>query len=123
MKLKRTVLKDKIAKIFKLQTYIDLASSGQNPDWQISPSVLKDKLGDSNLEIIAVLPNLKLPFKVHQTIPIEQFDADKMTIDKKKTYIMVCQLGFNSYRATSKLKAKYPNLKVLNLTGGIFNYN
>lgn len=122
MKLTPTFLKDKIAKIFKLQTYIDAACSGQNPDWQISPTALKQKIGDSNLEIIAVLNNLKLPFDVQQTIHINQFDADKITIDKSKTYIMVCQRGFNSYKATVKLKNKYPELKVFNLTGGISSY-
>mgnify|MGYP003648132043 CR=1 FL=1 len=122
MKLKPTVLKDKIAKLFKVQTYFDIACSTQNPAWQISPKDLKSKLGDSNLEIIAVLPNLNLPFKVDQTIPIQQFNADKITIDKSKTYVMVCQRGFNSYKATEKLKAEYPDLKVFNLTGGISSY-
>tara|TARA_R110002049_G_scaffold616_15_gene3628 strand:- start:5980 stop:7056 length:1077 start_codon:yes stop_codon:yes gene_type:complete len=122
MKLKPSFLKDKIAKIFKIQTYVDLACSGQNPDWQISPEKLKEILGEENLEIIAVLENLKLPFNVQQTIHINKFDADKLTIDKSKTYVMVCQRGFNSYRATVKLKNKYPDLKVLNLTGGISSY-
>lgn len=122
MKLKPTFLKDKIAKIFKAQTYFDLACSNQNPDWQISPEELKEKIGDSNLELIAVLPNLKLPFQVNQTIPIQQFNVDKITIDENKTYVMVCQRGFNSYRAVSKLKKKYPDLEVLNLTGGISSY-
>ena len=35
---------------------------------------------------------------------------------------MVCQTGFNSYKATVKLKTKYPDLEVLNLTGGISSY-
>lgn len=122
MKLKSTVLKDKIAKLFKIQTYVDAACVGQNPDWQISPSELKEKLGNKNLEIIAVLENLKLPFEVNQTIHINQFDANKIEVDESKTYIMVCQRGFNSYRATEKLKAKYPDLEVLNLTGGISSY-
>ncbi|WP_339659430.1 HesA/MoeB/ThiF family protein [uncultured Polaribacter sp.] len=122
MKLKPTVLKDKIAKLFKVQTYFDIACSTQNPDWQISPKDLKSKLGDENLEIIAVLPNLNLPFKVDQTIPIQEFNADKITIDISKTYVMVCQRGFNSYKATEKLKAEYPDLKVFNLTGGISSY-
>ena len=122
MKLKPSFLKDKIAKIFKIQTYVGLACSGQNPDWQISPEKLKEILGEENLEIIAVLENLKLPFNVQQTIHINKFDADKLTIDKSKTYVMVCQRGFNSYRATVKLKNKYPDLKVLNLTGGISSY-
>ncbi|MFK8061143.1 MAG: ThiF family adenylyltransferase, partial [Polaribacter sp.] len=122
MKLKATVLKDKIAKLFKLQTYVDAACSGQNPDWQISPKDLKEKLGSQNLEIIAVLNDLKLPFEVQQTIHINKFDANTLEVDFDKTYVMVCQRGFNSYRATEKLKAKYPKLEVYNLTGGISSY-
>jgi adenylyltransferase/sulfurtransferase len=123
MNLKSTILKDKIAKIFKLQTYFDAACSVQNLDWQISSEDLRLKLNDSEMELIAVLPNLKLPFNVHQTIPIHQFDADKFNVDYTKTYVMVCQRGFNSYKATKLLKEKYPNLNVLNLSGGISSYN
>jgi adenylyltransferase/sulfurtransferase len=83
---------------------------------------LKNKIGDSNLELIAVLPNLQLPFKVHQTIPIHEFDANTLKIDKEKIYVMVCQKGLNSYKATAQLKEKYPTLNVLNLTGGISSY-
>lgn len=122
MKLTPKVLKDKIKSIFKLQTYFDAACGTQNPDWQISPEELKGKIGDSNLELVAVLPNLKLPFEVHQTIPIQEFDADSFPVDENKTYVMVCQKGFNSYKATKQLKEKYPDVKVLNLTGGISNY-
>lgn len=123
MNLKATILKDKIAKIFKLQTYFDAACSVQNLDWQISSEDLRLKLNDSEMELIAVLPNLKLPFNVHQTIPIHQFDADKLNVDYTKTYVMVCQRGFNSYKATKLLKEKYPDLNVLNLSGGISSYN
>jgi molybdopterin/thiamine biosynthesis adenylyltransferase/rhodanese-related sulfurtransferase len=122
MKLAPIFLKDKIAKIFKVQTYIDVACLGQNPDWLISAAVLKDKIGNSNLEMIAVVNNLKLPFDVQQTIHINKFDAEKINVDKSKTYIMVCQRGLNSYRAAVKLKNKYPDLEVLSLTGGISNY-
>ena len=122
MKLKSIFSKEKIAKLFKIQTYVDAACAGQNPDWQISPSVLKSKLGDENLEIIAVLENLDLPFKVHQTIHINSFNAKEIKVNKTKTYVMVCQRGFNSYRATERLKTEYPDLKVYNLTGGISSY-
>lgn len=122
MKLKPTILKEKIAKIFKIQNYVDAVCSGQNPDWQISPSTLKEKLGNKDLEIIAVLNNLKLPFDVNQTIHINKFDVEKIDIDFNKTYVMVCQRGFNSYRATERLKKKYPDLEVLSLTGGISSY-
>ena len=123
MKLKSKFLKDKIAKLFKMQTYFDAACTVQNSDWQISSEDLRVKLNDSDIELIAVLSNLKLPFKVHQTIPIHQFDAEKFNVDYTKTYVMVCQRGFNSYKATKLLKEKYPNLNVLNLSGGISSYN
>ena len=122
MKLSSNILKEEIASLFNTQNYFDAACGTQNPDWQISPKELKNKIGDSNLELIAVLPNLKLPFKVHQTIPIQEFDAGTLNIDKEKLYIMVCQRGLNSYRATVQLKEKYPSLQVLNLTGGISSY-
>jgi hypothetical protein len=35
---------------------------------------------------------------------------------------MVCKRGFNSYKATVKLKNKYPDLEVFSLTGGISSY-
>lgn len=126
MKVTPKILKDKIASIFKMQTYFDAACGTQNPDWQISPEELKEKLSlraqSRSLEIIAVLPNLKLPFEVHQTIPIQEFDAENFTIDSSKTYVMVCQRGINSYKATKQLKEKYPEADVLNLTGGISMY-
>ena len=123
MKLKSLFNKDTIAKIFKVQTYVDAACANQNPDWQIAPESLKEKLGDKNIEIIAVLNNLKLPFNVHQTIHISDFDAAKIDVDFNKTYVMVCQKGLNSYKATVQMKAHYPTLKVLNLTGGISKFN
>ena len=122
MKLTPAFLKDKIAEIFKEQTYIDASCSGQNPDWQISPAALKERIGAANLEIIAVLNTSELPFKVQQTIPIEDFDVAKMKIATSKTYIIVCQRGFNSYKAVLELKNKYPDLEVFSLTGGISNY-
>jgi adenylyltransferase/sulfurtransferase len=70
-----------------------------------------------------VLPNLKLPFKVDQTIPIDEFNVEKLEVDFTKTYVMVCQRGVNSYTAAKMLKNKYPALEVLSLTGGISNYN
>ena len=87
---------------------------------------MKEKLSgqaqSGNPEMIAVLKDLKLPFEVQQVIPIDEFDADKIVIDNNKTYVLVCQRGLNSYKATALLKAKYPNLKVLSLTGGIASY-
>ena len=122
IKLKPIFLKEKIAKLFKAQTYLDAACAAQNVDFQISATALKEKIKDGNLEIIAVLNDLKLPFNVQQTIHIDDFNADKISIDKSKTYIMVCQKGLNSYKATVKLRNKYPDLEAFSLTGGISNY-
>ena len=122
IKLKPIFLKEKIAKLFKVQTHLDAACAAQNVDFQISATALKEKIKDGNLEIIAVLNDLKLPFNVQQTIHIDDFNADKISIDKSKTYIMVCQKGLNSYKATVKLRNKYPDIEAFSLTGGISNY-
>ena len=122
IKLKPIFLKEKITELFKMQTYTDVSCMVQNLDFQISATALKEKIKDGNLEIIAVLNDLKLPFNVQQTIHIDDFDADKISIDKSKTYIMVCQKGLNSYKATVKLRNKYPDLEAFSLTGGISNY-
>jgi len=123
MKLKPTVLKDKIAKLYKKHTYFDAACVHQNRDLQISPLELKKKIGSKSLELIAVLPNLKLPFTVNQTIPIQEFNVERFEVDFTKTYVMVCQRGVNGYKAAKMLKNKYPELEVLNLAGGISTYN
>ena len=122
MKLTSNFTKEKIQEIFDSESYFDENCEVQNANWLISSAELKEKLLDENLEIIAVLPNLKLPFQVHQTIPIQEFDVAKIDIDKTKTYIIVCQKGLNSYKATFVLKSHFPDLKVFSLAGGIENY-
>ena len=125
MKLKSKFSKADIQQIFNVESYLDVACLGQNEDWQMHPEELKSKLANqkpSNLEIIAVLPNLKLPFEVDKTLPIQSFNPEQLEIDSNKTYVMVCQKGFNSYKATQMVREKYPELNVLNLSGGIENY-
>lgn len=123
MRLSSNFPKEKIQEIFESESYFDAACEVQNANWLISSSELKQKLSDKNLEIIAVLPNLKLPFQAHQTIPIHEFDSDKIVVDFKKTYIMVCQKGLNSYKATALLKSNFPDLNVFSLAGGISNFS
>ncbi len=122
IKISSQMTKATIALLFKTETYFDAACGTQNPDWQISSKELQNKLGDSRLEIIAVLPNLEIPFKVQHTIPIQDFDVNVIKVDFSKTYVMVCQKGYNSYKVTKQLREKYPTLNVFNLTGGISNY-
>mgnify|MGYP001168969868 CR=1 FL=1 len=126
MKLTPNTPEENIARLFQFHTYFDTACASHDLDMQLTPSALKGMLSNPEqspqIELIAVLTNLELPFKVHQTIPIQDFDANRFSLDQKKTYIMVCQHGLNSYKATKQLKEKYPNAKVLNLMGGISNY-
>ncbi len=126
MKLRNKYRKEEIQAIYNQENYMDVSCLGQKEEWQISPEELKAQLGDpaaeSNLELIAVLPNLKLPFEVDRTIPIQEFKVDQIDVDSSKTYVMICQKGFNSYKATHMMREKFPYLKVLNLTGGIENY-
>jgi adenylyltransferase/sulfurtransferase len=126
IQLKPRFLKEEIIKLFALETYSNADFAGQNPALQISPLELKEQLSSEvsarSLEIIAVLKEVKCPFVVQQVIPIADFNAEEIVIDEKKTYVFVCQRGLNSYSATVRLKAKYPNLRVLSLTGGISSY-
>ena len=124
MKVKPTFDRSKIQEIFESESYFDASCATQNPDWLISASTLKDELSKEkhNLHLIAVLPNLELPFKVDETIQINSFNPDEITINESKTYVMVCQKGLNSYKATELFKGSYPNTKVLSLEGGISKY-
>jgi len=122
MKLTSNFTKENIQEIFDSESYFDAKCEFQNPDWLISFSELNEKLSSKNIEIIAVLPDLKLPFSVSQVIPIQDFSIEKIKIDFSKTYVMVCQKGLNSYKATSILKSHFPDLNVLSLAGGIENF-
>ena len=59
---------------------------------------------------------------MQKTIHISKFDPEKLAVDFNKIYVMVCQTGVNSYKAAEELRNKYPELEVLNLTGGISSY-
>lgn len=126
MKLQAKVSKDEIHKIFEKESYYDASCDVQNPDWLISSEELRKKLSfraeSRNLELIAVLPNLTLPFEVDRTIPIQDLDVEKFHINPEKTYIMVCQRGMTSYKATSMLKKRYPEANVISLIGGVSQY-
>ena len=125
MKLKSKFSREEIQQIFNEESYLDVTCLGQKEDWQIRSEELKSKIANqkpSNLEIIAVLPNLQLPFEVDKTLPIQNFNPEQLEIDINKTYVMVCQKGFNSYKATQMVREKYPDVNVLNLSGGIENY-
>lgn len=124
MKLKSIFSKEKIISIFEKEKYFDASCQVLNDELQMSASALENLIlkQDNNLEIIAVLSNLDLPFSVDKTIPIQEFDAKKIAFDSNKTYVMVCQKGKNSLVATQRIKEVHPNAKVFSLAGGISEY-
>lgn len=126
MKLQAKVSKDEIHKIFEKESYYDASCDVQNSDWLISSEELRKKLSfraeSRNLELIAVLPNLTLPFEVDRTIPIQDLDVENFEVDPVKTYVMICQRGITSYKATAMLKERYPEANVISLIGGVSQY-
>lgn len=126
MKLTSKIKREEIQQIFENESYYDASCDVQNPDWLISSEELKQKLSlqaeSRSLELIAVLPDLNLPFTVDQTMPFQDLDVENFKIDPAKTYVMICQRGITSYKATRMLKERYPKAKVLSLIGGVSQY-
>lgn len=126
MKLTSKVTRSEIQEIFEQEPYYDASCDVQNPEWVISANELKQVLSlrakRKNMKLIAVLPDLSLPFEVDQTIPIQDLDVENFEIDLEKTYVMVCQKGLTSYKATRMLKEKHPIARIVSLVGGVSQY-
>jgi adenylyltransferase/sulfurtransferase len=122
MQLQNVVSKSEIKTIFENETYFDASCEVQNPDWLISSLVLKSEIDNKNLEVISVLENLQSPFKIDKEIPIKQLNVDEFEVDTSKKYVLVCQKGITSYKATQILKERFPKANILSLAGGINDY-
>lgn len=122
MKLHSRVTKEQIAAIYESESYYDVSCDVQNPDWLISSEDLRKLLknADQEVELVAVLPNLELPFEVNQTVPLSEVES--MKIEAHKTYIMICQRGITSYKATQMLRKNHPTKKIMSLEGGISQF-
>ncbi|MHB1146838.1 MAG: HesA/MoeB/ThiF family protein [Lutibacter sp.] len=123
MKLKKNTSLD-IKSIFENSDYVVETCANQDASLLISASALKEKIEDSNWEIVSILNNSEefIPFKVHQKIPYNVFDIENFHPDFQKNYVIVCKKGITSYEITLKLKEKYPSLSVVSLSEGIINY-
>ncbi|MDO9037033.1 MAG: ThiF family adenylyltransferase, partial [Lutibacter sp.] len=123
MKLKKNTSLD-IKAIFENSDYVVETCANQDPALLISAFELKEKIGDSSLEIVSILNNSEefIPFKVHQKMPYNVFDIENFHPDFQKNYVIVCKKGITSYEITLKLKEKYPSLSVVSLSEGIINY-
>ena len=123
MKLKKNKALD-IKSIFENSDYVVETCENQLSALLISAEALKEKIGNSTLEIISILNNAEefLPFKVDHKIPYNDFDVENFQPNFKKHYVIVCKKGITSYEISLKLKEKYPLLSVVSLSEGIINY-
>lgn len=123
MKLKKNTSLD-IKSIFENSDYLAETCANQDASLLISASELKEKMGDSSLEMVSILNNSEefIPFKVHQKMPYNVFDVENFHPDFQKSYVIICKKGITSYEIALKLKEKYPLLSVVSLSEGIINY-
>lgn len=123
MKLKKNANLN-IKSIFEESAYLPESCATQDASLLISASALKEKIGDSSLEIVSVINNLEtyIPFEVHQKKPFISFDVENFQPNFDKQYVIICNKGITSYEVTLKLKEKYPLLSVFSLAEGIINY-
>lgn len=126
MKLQSLVSKEEIEKIFNTESYFDASCEMQNPFWLISAEELKNELSfrkeTKKIEVISVLENLKMPFKVDKKLSIQDLESDEFYPQENKKYVLVCQKGITSYKALQLLKERFPKANILSLVGGINDY-
>ena len=119
MKLKSHFSKEMILEKFENETYQDINCEIQDKNLLISANELKEKIND--VEIISVIEDLetKLPFEVFNKIPLSRLNVASMIFDENKEYVIVCNKGISSYKATKMIKEQYPDLDVFSLENGI----
>jgi molybdopterin/thiamine biosynthesis adenylyltransferase/rhodanese-related sulfurtransferase len=127
IRLKKTVLKEQIAIIFKKELYVNAPCESQNPNWLINSQTLHKAMLSKNknsLKIVSVIENdiTEYPFLVDEKIPLSTLGTHKFKVEKNKQYVMVCQKGISSYKATELLKEQFPKTTIVSLQGGIENY-
>lgn len=113
-----------IDEIFEVSQYSDFYCETQDNSLLISSENLKRNLKNENLKIISVInnKNQKLPFEVHEKMPIISFNIEGFVPDFNKNYIIVCNKGISSYKIATALKNKYPDLRIFSLNKGIEQY-
>jgi len=124
MNLKSTFPIEKVAAIFKKESYFDASCEVQDNALLIEAIQLKNKLATGNLKIISVIGDKDhaIPFPVDLKMPNSRFDANKVEPFLSHELIVVCQKGISSYAATKKIKKLYPDAAVYSLKNGLDNY-
>jgi adenylyltransferase/sulfurtransferase len=124
MKLNRKITKKHIEQQFKNDDYLDINCDLQDDNLLITSDILKQTLNDKNLILISVIENINttIPFKVNLKIPFSKLENAVLKLDKQKKYVIVCNRGILSYKATILLKEHYADCNILSLKNGITNY-
>lgn len=95
----------------------------ENPQYELSPQELKEKLKEENVVILDVREPHEweichLPKSIF--IPLEKLPATIHQLDPTKEYVIVCKVGKRSYSALELLLGA--GLKAYHLRGGLNNY-
>ncbi len=123
MKVKSKFSKEKIALLFKKESYVLPICAIQDEKLLISAYNLKENI--ENYTIISVIENINtpLPFEVDYTIPFSEIKAKNIiSLENLKDIVVVCNKGISSYQAIHILKEKYPKINFLSLKNGITGY-
>lgn len=95
----------------------------ENPQYELSPQELKEKLKEENLVILDVREPHEweichLPKSIF--IPLEKLPATIHQLDPTKEYVVVCKVGKRSYSALELLLGA--GFRAYHLKGGLNNY-
>jgi adenylyltransferase/sulfurtransferase len=124
MKLSSSFSVDKIKEIFKKETYNTDNCNFQSKELIISKKELEQIKDLQNIEIISVIEdkNIALPFDRVTKIPFSKLKEKTISLKQSKKYIIICNRGITSYKATLLLKDLHPDVSILSLEYGIDNY-
>ena len=124
MKLKSTFSKERVAGIFKKESYFDAGCEVQDERLLIEADQLRIKLSHGKVKIISVMadPDFPVPFIIDLRMPNSKFDTAKLEPFLNNVIVVVCQKGISSYTATKRIKNEFNNLKVYSLKNGLENF-
>ncbi|MCF6350095.1 MAG: HesA/MoeB/ThiF family protein [Flavobacteriaceae bacterium] len=119
MKLKKVFSKEMILEEFNKETYQNINCEIQDSNLLITINKLKKKINE--VTIISVIEDIstKLPFNVAVKIPLSKLNLDNLNLAISKEYVVICNKGISSYKATKIIKEKYPNVKIYSLKDGV----
>lgn len=126
MKLKSVFDKERVTQLFETETYEDVSCEVEE-SIIISQEDFNKELENKNdyIKIISVIEeeDLELPFEFDEKVPFYDIDQwlEELNVSKNE-YIIVCNRGNSSLRASYLFKEHFPKTRVRSLEGGIENF-